>query len=180
VLLDTPTTEKVLAALPMCPRCGQSEYVTRSGMAGRAQRVRQFVCSSSICRGAYFLDPARPYRPSGPRADLKAVGKAIALRREGLTYREIGERMRVSKVRARYLVTYKIPQSAGNPLGAKLEVYLYPRTLLAFARMYRAKHHKEANNVTLAEFAGFIIGQSVWAFEKTTKIDWRTIVAIEE
>src|ERR1700728_3806294 len=108
--------------LPTCPRCGKAEHVHSSGMGGRANRVRQFRCFSNLCNGRWFLDPARPFLPSGPRADIRRIKAALAMRQRGLTYAAIGKHMGVTKERARNLCNYKVPTPSGNPAACKFEI----------------------------------------------------------
>jgi len=174
--------QETLAALPPCPHCGDAAHVRKAGFGGRRnRRVAQFQCFSPQCNARWFLDPLRKFTPRGPHPNLDRVAVALRLRSRGLTYREVGEEMGISKQRARYLVNYELPQSADNPpLTGKLEVYLHPRTLTSFVKMYRAKYCREANSATLAQFAGHIIGQSVYAYEKAKRPDWKSITAIEK
>lgn len=107
-------TEQTLPAksreVPVCPRCDSSEHVRKAGHGGRRTfRVQQFRCFSPECNGKWFLDPLRKFTPSGPKADMKAIGEAIALRRQGFNYREIGEQLGITKQRARYLCNYRAP-----------------------------------------------------------------------
>src|SRR5271156_3404850 len=117
------------ATLPTCPRCDSCEHVRKAGHGGRlSSRVPQFRCFSPRCDGKWFLDPLRKRTASGPQADMEAIARAIALRREGLNYREIGERMGFSKVRARYLANYRAPID-------KLDFCLTPEEKPKFAAM---------------------------------------------
>jgi hypothetical protein len=155
------SAKEIPATLPACPGCGTAKHVHSSGMGGRNHRVRQFRCFSNLCNGVWFLDPARPFVPSGPRANLRRIKAALAMRQRGLTYPQIGAAMRITKERARNLCNYKVPTPSGNSAACKFTICLDPEYVRSLAEMYEESiRQKPQSHFALADFcANLLINQ---------------------
>ena len=156
MLLETPTIKKVPAAMPQCPQCGKSDAVRCAGFYERAKgrRVQQYRCKKQHggCN-AWFADPQRERISSGRPVNVKAIARALAMRRRGLLYRQIGAAMGVTGSRARTLCNYRPPAPHGNRIGCRFEIVVRPELLPALRGLYfQQQRHEPENDFEIAEY----------------------------
>jgi transposase-like protein len=156
VLNETLTQEKI-ATLPACPRCGKSEATHRAGFYERetGRSVQMFRCKRNHggC-GSEFADPQREHIPRGRPVNLKRIARALAMRRRGLLYRQIGAAMGISGRRAKNLCDYRPPTSNGAPkIGSRFEIVVKPEHVPALRGLfYQAMRQTPEHDYQIAEF----------------------------